>query len=183
MANHLDLFESIVRVALRYSYATSHAEMQAVDEAVSEQQLHPFDKRNVHPGLPAKVRNLFDNGHYAEATFEAFKYLDKLVQKFSKSNKSGEKLMLEVFSETAPLLKLTALSSQSEIDEQRGFRFLFSGGVVAIRNPRGHEVDQMDDVDTCLDHLVFASLLIRRLEQAGYTGRKPATKSGAASIP
>nr|WP_217497695.1 TIGR02391 family protein [Lysobacter enzymogenes] len=142
--------------------------MQAVNEAVTEQQLHPFDKRNVHPGLPAKVRTFFDNGHYAEATFEAFKYLDKVVQKFSGSTKSGEKLMMDVFSETTPVLKLTALASQSELDEQRGFKFLFSGGVVAIRNPRGHEVDQVDDVDTCLDHLAFVSLLIRRMEQAGY---------------
>jgi len=168
MAKPLDRFESIVRVAVGFSGATNRAELQAVDEAVNEQQLHPFDKRNVHPGLPKKVRTFFDNGHYAEATFEAFKYLDKVVQKFSKNTKSGEKLMMEVFSETTPVLKLTPLSSQSEIDEQRGFKFLFSGGVVAIRNPRGHEVDQMDDVDTCLDHLAFVSLLIRRMEQAGY---------------
>jgi len=130
--------------------------------------MHPFDKRNIHPNLPRKVRTFFDNGHYAEATFEAFKFLDKVVQKFSKSNKSGEKLMMEAFNEVAPILKLTALSTQSEVDEQRGFKFLFSGGVVAIRNPRGHEVDQLDDVDTSLDHLAFVSLLIRRLEQAGY---------------
>lgn len=169
MAGSLDRFESIVRVAAELTDAARRAEREAVDEAVTEQRLHPFDKRNVHPGLPVKVRTFFDNGHYAEATFEAFKYLDKIVQKFSRSAKSGEKLMMEVFNEAAPLLKLTALHTQSEIDEQRGFKFLFSGGVVAIRNPRGHEVDFMDDVDTCLDHLAFVSLLIRRLEQAGYT--------------
>lgn len=168
MAMPLERFEAIVRGGVALTGATSRAELQAVDDAVSEQQLHPFDKRNVHPGLPAKVRAFFDNGHYAEATFEAFKYLDKIVQKFSGSTKSGEKLMMEVFSETTPVIKLTALNSQSEVDEQRGFKFLFSGGVVAIRNPRGHEVDQVDDVDTCLDHLAFVSLLIRRLEQAGY---------------
>lgn len=169
MAKPLDLFESIVRVTVRFADAAKRAEREAADEAVTEQQLHPFDKRNVHPGLPTKVRTFFDNCHYAEATFEAFKYLDKIVQRLSKSSKSGEKLMMEVFNETIPLLKLTPLSTQSEIDEQRGFKFLFSGGVVAIRNPRGHEVDQIDDVDTCLDYLAFVSLLIRRLEQAGYS--------------
>src|SRR5580765_5109005 len=112
MAKPLDRFESIVRVAVGFTDATSPAELQAVDEAVTEQQLHPFDKRNVHPGLPVKVRTFFDNGHYAEATFEAFKYLDKVVQKFSGSTKSGERLMMEVFSESAPMLKLTALISQ-----------------------------------------------------------------------
>ncbi|GLQ46319.1 hypothetical protein GCM10007862_13700 [Dyella lipolytica] len=164
MANALDYFESIVRVASGFSNADQSASL----EAVLEQQLHPFDKRNVHPELPAKVRTFFDDGHYAESTFEAFKYLDKVVQQLSKNNKAGEKLMMEVFNETNPTLKLNSLSGQSELDEQRGFKFLFSGGVVAIRNPRGHEVDQMDDVDTCLDHLAFVSLLIRRLERAGY---------------
>lgn len=168
MSKSLERFEAVVRLVAGFASATSRAELQAFEEAVTEQQLHPFDKRNVHPGLPVKVRTFFDNGHYAEATFEAFKYLDKLVQKISGSSKSGEKLMMEVFNETTPMLRLTALTSQSEIDEQRGFKFLFSGGVVAIRNPRGHEVDQVDDVDTCLDHLAFVSLLIRRLEYAGH---------------
>lgn len=167
MARSLDWFEGVVRVTPN-RVGISEADGDVAAEAVSEQHWHPFDKRNIHPGLPNKVRTFFDNGHYPESTFEAFKYLDKLVQRFAKSSKSGEKLMLEVFSETAPVLKLTPLSTQSEIDEQRGYRFLFSGGVVGIRNPRGHEVDQLDDVDMCLDHLAFVSLLIRRLEQAGY---------------
>ncbi|MGN6382296.1 MAG: TIGR02391 family protein [Dyella sp.] len=168
MAKFLDRFEAIVRAAVDFSDVSERDQPADVQAAVSEQQLHPFDKRNIHPRLPKKVRTFFDDGHYAESTFEAFKYLDKVVQGLAGSNKSGEKLMMDVFSESSPTLKLTPLNTQSEQDEQRGFKFLFSGGVIAIRNPRGHEVDQMDDVDTCLDHLAFVSLLIRRLEQAGY---------------
>jgi uncharacterized protein (TIGR02391 family) len=168
MVKSLNRFETIVRAAVDFTDVSEYEEYETVRDAVSEQRLHPFDKRNIHPGLPKKVRTFFDNGHYTESTFEAFKSLDKLVQKFSNSNKSGEKLMMEVFNETSPLLKLTSLNNQSEQDEQRGFKFLFSGGMIAIRNPRGHEIDQVDDVDTCLDHLAFVSLLIRRLEQAGY---------------
>ena len=158
MQRTLEAFEAIARNA--------HAYAEPSEE--NEGSLHAFDRRNVHPKLPKKVRAFFDDGHYAEATFEAFKYLDKVVQKHSKVGKSGEKLMMDAFNESKPVLRLTSLVGQSEIDEQRGFKFLFSGGVIAIRNPRGHEVDQVDDVDTCLDHLAFASLLIRRLEQAGY---------------
>jgi uncharacterized protein (TIGR02391 family) len=75
---------------------------------------------------------------------------------------------MQVFDENNPVLRLTALSNASEIDEQKGYRFLFSGAVMAIRNPRGHEVGVQDDPDTCLDHLAFASLLLRRLEQSGF---------------
>ena len=104
----------------------------------------------------------------AEATFETFKFVDKVVQKHSKISESGMKLMMQVFDEAKPCLSLTPLTNASEIDEQKGYRFLFSGAVMAIRNPRGHEVNLNDDVDTCLDYLAFASLLLRRLEQAGY---------------
>ena len=34
-------------------------------------------------------RKLFDDGHYAEATFAALKYLDQTVQRASKLSKSG----------------------------------------------------------------------------------------------
>lgn len=158
MQRLLEAFEAITR---RASAFTEPSE-------ASEATLHAFDRRNVHQNLPAKVRKLFDDGHYSEATFEAFKYVDKTVQKHAKSKESGVKLMMAVFNKDKPTLQLTPLTTTSEIDEQEGFRFLFSGGVMAIRNPRGHDVGVIDDVDVCLDHLAFASLLIRRLEQAGF---------------
>ena len=157
MARPIELFERITRGAHRFDEK----------EPVVESQLHPFDRRNIHPSLPLKVRMLFDDGHYAEATFAAFKFIDKKVQHYAKLKESGFKLMMAAFDKGKPLIKLTSLASTSEIDEQEGFRFLFAGGVMAIRNPRGHEVDVRDDPDTCLDHLAFVSLLLRRLEQAG----------------
>ena len=158
MANSFEFFERIARNAHRFDEK----------EAIAESQLHPFDRRNIHPSLPAKVRTLFDDGHYAEATFAAFKFVDKKVQQYAKLKESGFKLMMAAFDKAKPLIQLTSLAGASEIDEQEGFRFLFAGGVLAIRNPRGHEVDVRDDPDTCLDHLAFASLLLRRLEQGGF---------------
>ncbi|WP_397454764.1 TIGR02391 family protein [Pseudomonas lurida] len=152
----LNSFEAIVR---RTKVSSSPTEL-------SEFGLHPFDQRNVHSKLPPKVKKLFDDGHCAEATFEAFKFVDKTVQRISKVDESGYKLMMQVFSEDSPVLQLTELSSMSEKDEQRGYRFIFSGAMMAIRNPRGHDVEATDDPDVCLDHLALASLLLRRLEQS-----------------
>jgi hypothetical protein len=67
-----------------------------------------------------------------------------------------------------PKVQLTALKSISEKDEQEGYQFIFAGGMRGIRNPRGHEDTVVDGIDTCLDHLSFVSMLVRRLEQAGY---------------
>ena len=165
MAKALDLFEQIVR---RSSERESAGE---ASPAFNGSPMHPFELRDVHAEFPLKVRQLFDDGHGAEATFHAFKYVEKVVQKHAGSPQSGEKLMMAVLNETNPALKLNALSNQSETDEQRGYKFIFSGAIVAIRNPGGHEITQSDDPDVCLDHLAFASLLLRRLERSGYKGQ------------
>lgn len=128
---------------------------------------HPFDVRNIHPGLPPKVKALFDDGYFAEATYHAFKFLDKKVEKCSGLSDSGFSLMMDAFNSKNPKIQLTPLTTISEVDEQEGYRFMFAGGVKAIRNPRAHDT-VADDPDTCLDHLAFVSLLLRRLEQAGF---------------
>lgn len=154
MSDLLTSFERIVRTASGATVGTVEGEGEA----------HPFDERNIHPEIGSVSQKLFDNGHYSQSTFEAFKYLDNKVKKLSKINESGYKLMMAAFSETNPKIKLTALSSSSEIDEQMGYKHIFAGAMSAIRNPRGHDITS-DPIDRCLDHLSFASVLLRRLEE------------------
>jgi uncharacterized protein (TIGR02391 family) len=158
MDDSLSKFENIVRRAYQFSET----------EAESLQAQHPFDERNIHQAFPVIVRQLFDDGHYSQATFEAFKFIDKEIQRISGSPESGFKLMMQVFGESSPTIQLTPNSTTSEKDEQKGYQFLFAGGILAIRNPRGHEYSLKDFPDLCLDHLALASLLLRKLETAGY---------------
>ena len=153
MSSQLAAFERIARVASELGYG---------DEG-EIQQSHPFDERNIHPELGKVALKLFNDGHYSQATFEAFKYLDNQVKKLSGINESGFKLMMAAFADSNPKIRLTPLSSQSEIDEQSGYKFIFAGSMSAIRNPRGHDLT-IDPIDRCLDHLSFASVLLRRLE-------------------
>lgn len=157
MDDLLSLFESVTRRARIFTEARSEP----------AGGLHPFDERNIHSKIEGVSKKLFDDGHYAQATFEAYKFLDKQVAHCAKSSETGEKLMMKAFNEESPLIQLTDLSTTSKKDEQRGFRFIFSGSVVAIRNPRGHEYGIKDTPTECLDHLSLASMLLRRLEQAG----------------
>lgn len=133
------------------------------EEPKPQTQTHPFDERNIHPAISAVSVKLFDDGHYSQATFEAFKFVDLEVQRLSQISDSGFALMMAALSETSPKIKLTPLATLSEIDEQKGYRFIFAGAMSAIRNPRGHEIN-IDPIDRCLDHLSFASVLLRRLE-------------------
>jgi uncharacterized protein (TIGR02391 family) len=152
----LSTFERIVRRAHLFT------------DAPTTQVGHPFEQRNIFERLPGVVRELFDDGHYAQATFEAFKFLDKEIARLSGSSEFGKSLMMKVFNESAPLIRLNSLSSESERNEQEGFKFIFAGAVIAIRNPRGHDYSVRDTSDDCLDHLAFVSMMARRVERAGF---------------
>jgi uncharacterized protein (TIGR02391 family) len=156
----LDVLQWLER-ASRDASRLSEAEPPYISE-------HPFVRRNIHIAFPNVVQRLFDNGHYSQATFEAFKFLDNTVKRLSGMDKSGKALMMEALKEVSPLIQLTPLADETDRNEQEGFKFMFAGSMIAIRNPRGHEHDVADDIDTCLDHLGLASLLLRRLEQAGF---------------
>lgn len=153
----LNSFEKIVRKVGQFTQ----------ESVGSSGDAHPFLQREIFEGFPPKVKQLFDDNYYAEATFEAFKFLDRKISKLASISETGQKLMMQAFAETGPL-RLTNLSSETEIAEQNGFRFLFAGAMAAVRNPRGHEYNVSDRLEVCLDHLSLASLLARRLLEAGF---------------
>ena len=126
-------------------------------------QIHPFDERNIHPEISKVALKLFNDGHYSQATFEEFKFVDKKVSYISGVKESGYKLMMSAFNESSPKISLTDSATTSDADEQLGYKFIFAGAMSAIRNPRGHEI-LADPIDVCLDHLSVASVLYRRLE-------------------
>jgi uncharacterized protein (TIGR02391 family) len=157
MASPLNIFERIVRRAHRFTEASPE----------SETTVHPFESRNIHSDFPDHVRHLFDDGYYAQATLEGLKFLDEEVQHIAKSGDFGMALMMRVFGGSPPPLPLNPGMTLSEKNEQEGFKFLFAGAIQGIRNPRGHTTSIRDDPDLCLDHLSFASMLLRKLEDAG----------------
>src|SRR5688572_25002445 len=122
MRSELARFEVVAREAHKFTEA---APAQA-------SSWHPFDERNIHADLPSEVRRLFDNAHYSQATFEAFKFLDEEVQRISGEIDFGRSLMMSVFGGTHPKLKLNPGMTSSEQNEQEGFKFLFAGAVQAI---------------------------------------------------
>lgn len=153
----LETFEDIVRRASQFTEETLE----------SASATHPFEERAIHEKLPPKVRKLFDDTHYAEATFETYKFLDRKIAAFSGITETGYKLMMNALAESGPL-RINELQTESQKDEQRGYQFILAGAMSALRNPRGHEFDYFDQVETCLDHLSLASMLVRKLEEANY---------------
>lgn len=56
--------------------------------------------------------------------------------------------------------------SESGQNDQKGFLQIFNGAYQGIRNPKAHSLNHDLDQNKAAQYLVFASLLIRRVEEA-----------------
>lgn len=167
MSRLLGRFERIAR-SVGAEQAAKVKPLAQVTTTAEPEEPHPFETRNIHPDLPSRVRKLFDDGHWEQSVFEAFKFIEKEVKRLSGlSGKTGYALMMDAFNEEKARIKLNDLITESDVDEQKGFKFIFAGAATGIRNPRGHEVDIGDTPDEALDYLGLGSLLLRRLDAAG----------------
>ena len=117
----------------------------------------------LHPAVIAAASDLFTDGHYSQAIFEAFKALEKRVRTQSGLDLYGRDLMTQAFATSGPI-NIAAEQGQSGRDEQEGFRFIFMGVIQGIRNPKGHELVKQSDAQRTLEYLAIASVLFRRLD-------------------
>jgi uncharacterized protein (TIGR02391 family) len=130
----------------------------------------------LHPRVSKVAGSLFRDGHYAQASFEAFKALEVELRKRSGLDLSGRELAEKALGGGSPRLRLRRHAGRTGADEQEGLRFLFMGVMQALRNPRGHEVGTNDRAET-LEELAVASLLMRRLEKSVKSKPRLATEA------
>lgn len=121
---------------------------------------------NMHPAIQDAARPSFTVGRRAEAVFEAFKGIELRVRALVGGTRSGMALMGEAFDRTPPYLAFNDLSDRADVDEQTGFALIFKGAMQGIRNPKAHAPFGELDERMALDYLAFASLLMRRLDDA-----------------
>jgi uncharacterized protein (TIGR02391 family) len=128
--------------------------------------LKALGELDIHPEIERAVANLFRDGHYANAVEDACKVLDALVKlRSGRHDISGTDLMQNVFSPKNPVLKFNDLKTQTEQSEQQGMMFLYAGAMLALRNPRAHEIIE-DDPEKALEYIAFLSLLAKSLDKA-----------------
>jgi uncharacterized protein (TIGR02391 family) len=122
------------------------------------------------PGLHARISevsgNLFRDGHHRQAVREAFQAVEHRVQKLTGRQDTGTALMSSVFGTDSPALDITRANGRNAMDEREGFKLLFMGSMLGLKNPRGHGSALVDTADEAMEALAFASLLMRRLDLA-----------------
>ncbi len=125
--------------------------------------------------LRQATRRLFRDGYYAQAVGEAYKVVNNTVKKKANTlDKDGTPMMMAVFDRAKPILRLNAMKSVTDGDEQEGYKFIFAGAMLGIRNPRAHQHDLRDEAATALEMLVMANHLLRVLDGAVKARKKKA---------
>ncbi len=134
--------------------------------ATTANPVRALEGLELHPQIADASVDLFKGGHYANAIEDACKVLDLLVKmKSNRSDPSGTELMQLVFSPKAPLLKFNDQLNDSEKSEQQGMMFLYSGAMLAFRNPRAHGL-LSDDPVVALEIIGFVNFLAKALDRA-----------------
>ena len=123
-----------------------------------------FNGMKFHPDIVKASKSLFETQHYAQAIFEAFKAVENFVKQKSGLSLYGNKLMAKVFNEENPLIEVTE-GGKFDKEVQEGFKFLFMGATLGIRNPKAHKKVIQNDPFITLEYLGFASFLIKRIER------------------
>lgn len=136
------------------------------DESLEEKAKRGFEGLHLHPEIQRSVEKLYKDGHYANAIEDACKVLDLLVKMRSgRMDISGTDLMRTVFSPKNPILRFSDLINESERSEQEGMMCLYSGAMLAFRNPRAHGL-LTDDPEEALDVISFVNFIAKALDRA-----------------
>lgn len=125
------------------------------------------DQYRFHPEIERVSGELYRDGHYKQAAFEAYIRVIEEVKRRSGLNADGDPLMNQAFGSEGrtPVIQFNSLQTDAEQDEQKGFMFMFKG-IVGLRNSKAHSNRLFNDPSRAHDYLALASLLMRLLEIA-----------------
>lgn len=125
----------------------------------------------IHPIIEKISRKLFEDGHYANASEDAFIEINSRVKKLYKIVNfendripDGVEAMNKVFSPNNPIIKFADITTDTGKNIQQGYMQMFAGAIAALRNPKAHE-NILLDREECKKRLVFASMLMDKLDE------------------
>ena len=126
----------------------------------------------IHPRIICVSKQLFLDGHYANAAEDAFIEInDRVKSLYKKFNPTANKIpdgdaaMTTVFSPNNPMLKLCDISTDTGINEQKGLMFMLQGAMSALRNPKAHSNITISK-DDAMRRIMYASMLMYKIDDA-----------------
>lgn len=123
-------------------------------------------KSLLHPKITLRAYPQFENEHYRDAVFNSIVAVFDLIRQRTGLDLDGASLAGKAFSTSDPYLVFSELTSESGLNEQKGFIQIVQGIYLGVRNPKAHTLEVQPTKEEAAQYLVFASLLARKVEQA-----------------
>ena len=122
----------------------------------------------VHPRIAALARPRFIAGFFGDAVEASFKEVNdvakRIVGNVDGRELDGARLMNRAFSPNRPLIRLTALATETDRNIQQGYMQIMTGAMIGIRNPKAH--GNLDPGANRALHLIcLASLLMHKIDE------------------
>ena len=122
----------------------------------------------VHPRVEALARQRFEKGFYGDAVEAVYKEVNSVVKSIVRDSDGreldGAGLMTTAFSANDPIIKLTALETETDRNLQQGYMQIMAGAMTGIRNPKAH--GNLSSTPRKALHLIcLASLLMHKIDE------------------
>ena len=122
----------------------------------------------VHPRVTQLARPRFEAGFFGDAVEASFKEVNDAVKAIVRDvdgrELDGAGLMTTAFSRDRPLIRLTALETDTDRNIQQGYMQIMAGAMTGIRNPKAH--GNLDPGHRRALHLIcLASLLMDKIDE------------------
>lgn len=125
----------------------------------------------IHQKIVDVSKQLYLDGHYSNASCDAFIEVNDRVKKIfhilrpNEKVPDGDSAMKIVFSANSPIVELCDRSTDSGQNTQKGYMEMLSGAMSALRNPKAH-ANITITADDAMRRLMFASLLMYKIDEA-----------------
>lgn len=124
----------------------------------------------IHPKVSNVTKKLMLDGHYESAITASTKLLENCIKEICKEktgkDMSGTPLMQNIFNSKNPVLQFEDINSQSGKDLQEGYRNIFAGVQLGIRNPYSHDADRKPTPYEALHIIIMVSHLMYMADRA-----------------
>jgi len=146
-----------------------YAELNLMEGRIKRMQPHHdptgFDDL-LHPRIRRAAIRHYHNGDYRNASLDGATALFDMLREKAGLDMDGEALCNQAFSPSDPIIILSEMVTQSGQNDQRGFMDMFRGFYRGVRNPKAHTLVHDLNATKSAQHLVTASMLARRLDEA-----------------
>ena len=167
-----------LRRHIGFSHAQDYRDILNLDVPDVEAKIDAYAGRGVapenalgfdellHPIVREAAIRHYHAADYRNAVLDAITAVFDKIRERTGIDQDGDRLINQVFSVDNPILILSEVESVSGRNDQSGFADIFRGFYRGVRNPKAHSLVHDLDAVKAGQHLVLASILMRRVVEA-----------------